>query len=80
MILRDCRLVVLTVGLLLTANALPAQAPASTDGFDGGGASRPSSQAAAGLHEQNDPVLRAMLAEMQRSKGELKLADVQAPY
>ena len=27
-----------------------------------------------------DPVLRAMLAEMQRSKSQLKLADVQAPY
>lgn len=28
----------------------------------------------------DDPVLRAMLAEMQRSKSQLKLADVQAPY
>ena len=28
----------------------------------------------------NDPVLRAMLAELQRSKSQLKLADVQAPY
>lgn len=28
----------------------------------------------------NDPVLRAMLAEMQRSKSQIKLADVQAPY
>jgi TldD protein len=28
----------------------------------------------------DDPVLRAMLAEMQRSKNQLKLADVQAPY
>lgn len=28
----------------------------------------------------NDPVLRAMLAEMQRSKSQLKLPDVQAPY
>lgn len=28
----------------------------------------------------DDPVLRAMLAELQRSKSELKLADVQAPY
>jgi len=27
-----------------------------------------------------DPLLRAMLAELQRSKSELKLADVQAPY
>jgi predicted Zn-dependent protease len=27
-----------------------------------------------------DPVLRAMLAELQRTKSELKLADVQAPY
>jgi len=38
-----------------------------------------------GLIAQNsasadDPVLRAMLAEMQRSKSQLKLADVQAPY
>ena len=28
----------------------------------------------------DDPVLRAMLAEMQRSKSQLKLADVKAPY
>jgi len=28
----------------------------------------------------NDPVLRAMLAELQRSKSQLKLADVKAPY
>jgi TldD protein len=28
----------------------------------------------------SDPVLRAMLAELQRSKSQLKLADVQAPY
>lgn len=28
----------------------------------------------------NDPVLRTMLAELQRSKSQLKLADVQAPY
>ena len=28
----------------------------------------------------NDPVLRAMLAELQRSKSQLKLADVRAPY
>ncbi len=28
----------------------------------------------------DDPVLRAMLAEMQRSKSQLKLADMQAPY
>jgi len=28
----------------------------------------------------NDPVLRAMLAELQRSRSQLKLADVQAPY
>lgn len=28
----------------------------------------------------DDPVLRAMLAEMQRSKSQLKLADVQSPY
>jgi TldD protein len=28
----------------------------------------------------DDPLLRAMLAEMQRSKSQLKLADVQAPY
>jgi TldD protein len=28
----------------------------------------------------DDPILRAMLAEMQRSKSQLKLADVQAPY
>jgi TldD protein len=28
----------------------------------------------------DDPMLRAMLAEMQRSKSQLKLADVQAPY
>jgi TldD protein len=28
----------------------------------------------------DDPVLRAMLTEMQRSKSQLKLADVQAPY
>lgn len=40
---------------------------------------------AAALPAQNpsaaaDPVLRAMLAEMQRSKSQLKLADVRAPY
>lgn len=28
----------------------------------------------------DDPVLRAMLTEMQRSKSQLKLADMQAPY
>ena len=32
------------------------------------------------LASTNDPVLRAMLAEMQRSKSQLKLPDVQAPY
>jgi hypothetical protein len=42
-----------------------------------------SAQAAGGTAvagADQDPVLRAMLAEMQRSKTQLKLADVQAPY
>ncbi len=75
------RLAILAAWLLVIASAVAAQTPASPDGFDGGRASRPSGRAETpGLHEQNDPVLRAMLAEMQRSKSQLKLADVQAPY
>jgi TldD protein len=58
------RLVLLAAGLLVIASVVQAQTPVSADG----------------LQEQNDPVLRAMLAEMQRSKRQLKLADVQAPY
>ncbi len=80
MILRDYRLAILAAGLLVIASAVGAQTPAP-DGSDGGRASRPSGRAETpGLHEQNDPVLRAMLAEMQRSKSQLKLADVPAPY
>ena len=41
--------------------------------------SRPVSGDSAAAADQ-DPLLHAMLAEMQRSKSELKLADVQAPY
>ena len=80
MILRGYRLAILGAGLLLIASAVGAQTPAS-EGSDKGRASRASGQAETpGLHEQNDPVLRAMLAEMQRSKSQLKLADVPAPY
>jgi TldD protein len=81
MIRCDYRLAILAAWLFVIASVVGGQNPASTAGFDGGRASRPSDRAETpGLHEQNDPVLRAMLTEMQRSKSQLKLADVQAPY